>query len=71
MEVLPSQLSQEVKVAVDPAIIAEYVFPGSIPGFFTHLEYGKALSEVYSGPLRVESGYLGPPQLATRGTYIT
>jgi len=22
-------------------VIAEYVFPGSIPGFYTHLEYVK------------------------------
>ncbi len=27
--------------AVNPKFIAEYVFPGSITGFFTHLEYIK------------------------------
>ena len=27
--------------AVNPRVIAEYVFPGSIPGFYTHLEYIK------------------------------
>jgi len=29
------------EVAVNPRVIAEYVFPGSIPGFYTHLEYIK------------------------------
>jgi hypothetical protein len=26
------------EVAVHPRVIKEYVFPGSIPGFYTHLE---------------------------------
>jgi len=26
------------EVAVNPKVIKEYVFPGSIPGFYTHLE---------------------------------
>ena len=26
-------------MVVDPNIVADYIFPGSIPGFFTHLEY--------------------------------
>jgi hypothetical protein len=29
------------EAAVNPKFIAEYVFPGSITGFFTHLEYLK------------------------------
>jgi hypothetical protein len=29
------------EAAVNPRVIAEYVFPGSIPGFYTHLEYIK------------------------------
>jgi hypothetical protein len=29
------------EVAVNPRVIAAYVFPGSIPGFYTHLEYIK------------------------------
>ena len=29
------------EVAVNPRVIEEYVFPGSIPGFYTHLEYIK------------------------------
>jgi peptide/nickel transport system substrate-binding protein len=29
------------EAAVNPKVVAEYVFPGSIPGFYTHLEYIK------------------------------
>lgn len=29
------------EVGVNPKVIAEYIFPGSITGFFTHLEYVK------------------------------
>jgi len=29
------------EVAVNPRVIAEYVFSGSIPGFYTHVEYIK------------------------------
>jgi hypothetical protein len=29
------------EAGVNPAYIAEYTFPGSITGFFTHLEYIK------------------------------
>ncbi len=27
------------EVAVNPKLIQDYVFPGTIPGFYTHLEY--------------------------------
>ena len=26
-------------MVVDPAIVADYIFPGSVPGFYSHLEY--------------------------------
>jgi len=29
------------EAAINPRVVAEYVFPGSIPGFYTHLEYVK------------------------------
>jgi hypothetical protein len=29
------------EAAVNPKYVAEYVFPGTITGFFTHLEYVK------------------------------
>ena len=31
-----------VEVVYNPKIVAEYVFPGSISGLYTHLEYVKA-----------------------------
>jgi ABC-type transport system substrate-binding protein len=32
-----------VQVAVNPKVVAEYTFPGTTAGFFTHLEYVKAV----------------------------